>query len=192
MYITRPLGITLLAVILAIVACNDHEPAPVPNADGTPRSLNVGYGILYANLGDEQYLKTIRLTKTIVTFESISEPTREIIDEIAQLSSAAREELEQLAALSPVIMLDAGEDGQIEQRTRDAIRMTTVKEFFTSKEDFEVVLLVSQSQALRFISHLLKELHVIETNSKRKAWLGTLSEQFEQLYFRVLARLKVA
>jgi hypothetical protein len=76
--------------------------------------------------------------------------------------------------------------------TRDALRITTAKEFLTSKEDFEVRLIVSQTQALRFISHVTKELSDIETNTKRKEWLGMISDQFENLYLRVLSRLKVA
>lgn len=192
MYVTRPLKITLLILTLALVACNDHGKAPIPHTDGTLQSLNVGYGILYNTLRDEQYLKTIRLTKTIVTFKNISEPTRQIIDEIAQTSSAALEKLKQFASQAPVITFDTGKDGQIEQLTRDALRVTTAKEFLTSKEDFELILLISQTQALRFISHLTKELQVIETNTKRKVWLGKLTDQYEKLYIRVLSRMKIA
>ena len=192
MYSARPLRITLLMLILALVACNGYATVPVSHTDGTRESLNEGYAILHATLGDEQYLKTIRLAKTIVTFKSISEPTRHIIDDIAQTSSDALEDLEQLASLSPEILFDAGMDGQIEQKTRRALRITTAKEFLTSKENFEVLLLISQTQALRFISHLARELSDIETNTRRKVWLVTLSDRFEALYRRVLSRLKVA
>jgi len=191
-YSARPLGITLLMLILAIVTCNGYAKDPVSHTDDTSESLNDGYGILHATLGDEQYLKTIRLAKTIVTFKSISEPTRHIIDDIAQTSSDVLEELEQLASLYPEILFDAGIDGRIEQKVRKALRITTAKEFLTSKDNFEVLLLVSQTQALRFISHLAKELHDIETNTRRKVWLGTLSDRYEALYRRVLSRLKVA
>jgi hypothetical protein len=154
--------------------------------------LSVGYGILHTALWDEQYLKAIRLTKSIVMFETVSEPTRHIIDDIAQASSAALEELEQLASLSPEIAFDTGKQGQIEQITRRRLRITTVKEFLTSRENFEVVLLISQTQALRYISHLARELQDIEANTTRKDWLGALSEQFEELYIRALSRLKIA
>jgi hypothetical protein len=192
MYTARPLRISLLMLILAFVACNGHAKAPVSHTDGQRDLLNDGYAILHATLGDEQHLKTIRLTKTIVTFKSISEPTRNIIDDIAQTSSAALEEIEQLASLSPEILFDAGRDERIEQKTRRALRITTAKEFLTSKENFEVILLVSQTQALRFISHLARELSDIETNTRRKVWLDTLSDRYEALYRRVLSRLEVA
>jgi hypothetical protein len=147
---------------------------------------------LSTTLRDEQHLKIIRFTKSILTFKSISKPTRQIIDDIAQTSSAAVEKLEQLASLSPLIELDTEKGGHVEQMTRDVIRITTAKEFLASKEDFELTLLISQSLALRCLVHLTKELHVIETNSKRKVWLAALSVQYEKLYFRVLSRLKVA
>lgn len=192
MYLNRPLGITLLIIALALVACTDNGKNSVSRGDATPQSLNVGYSILRDTLRDEQYLKTIRFTKTIVTFKSISEPTKLVIDDIAQTSAVVLDELEKLASLTPGIVFDIERVGQIDQMTRDALRITTAKEFITSKEDFEIRLLVSQTQALRFISHLAKELHVIETNSKRKEWLGTISDQYEKLYLRVLSRLKIA
>lgn len=191
MYLTHSFTITLLILALALVACNDHGKDSVSYSDSTPRTLNVGYDILRATLSDEQHLKTIRFTKTLVTFKSISEPSKQVIDDIAQTSAVALEELEQSASLAPGIIFDIDRVGQIEQMTRDAIRITTAKEFLTSKEDFEVRLLVSQTQALRFISHLMKELHAIETNAKRKEWLDTISDQYEKLYLRVLSRLKI-
>jgi hypothetical protein len=192
MNLTYSLGITLLVLAMALVACIDDGKDPVSHSDVTPQSLNVGYDILRDTLRDEQHLKTIRYTKTIVTFKSISEDTEQVIDDIAQTSAVALKELEQLASLTPRIIFDINGAGQIEQMTRDALRITTAKEFLTSKEDFEVRLLVSQTQALRFISHVTKELSDIETNTKRKEWLGMISEQFENLYLRVLSRLKVA
>ena len=192
MYLTHPLKITLLMLILAIAACDGRDEVPIQHADSTIQSLNAGYGILHATLSDEHHLKTIRLAKAIVTFKSISEPTRLVIDNIAQTSSAALDELDKLASLSPEIMLEENNEGQIERATRDALRITTVKELFTSKEDFEVILLISQLQALRIVSHLANELHEIEENASRKAWLATISDQFEKLYLRVLSRLKIA
>ena len=192
MNLTYSLGITLLVLAMALVACIDDGKDPVSHSDVTPQSLNVGYDILRDTLRDEQHLKTIRYTKTIVTFKSISEDTEQVIDDIAQTSAVALKELEQLASLTPRIIFDINGAGQIEQMTRDALRITTAKEFLTSKEDFEVRLIVSQTQALRFISHVTKELSDIETNTKRKEWLGMISGQFEILYVRVLSRLKVA
>jgi len=192
MHLTHQVKIILLVQILVLVACSVCEKDPVPQTDGMLEPLNSGYGILNTTLRDEQHLKIIRLTKGIVTFTSISKPTRQIIDDIAQTSSTAVEKLEQLASLSPIIKLDIEKRGQVEQLTRDAIRITTAKEFISSKEDFELKLLISQSLALRYLVHLTKELHDIETNSKRKVWLASLSGQYEKLYLRVLSRLKVA
>jgi len=192
MHLTRPVRIILLVQILVLVACSVCEKAPVSKTDGMLEPLNSGYGILNTMLRDEKNLKIIRLTKGIVTFTSISKPTRQIIDDIAQTSSAAVEKLEQLASLSPLIKLDIETQGQVEQMTRDAIRITTAKEFIASKEDFELKILISQSLALRYLAHLTKELRVIETNSERKVWLAELSEQYEKLYLRVLQGCKAA
>jgi len=134
MNLTRPVKIILLVQILVLVACSVCEKVPVTQTGGVLESLNSGYGILNTTLRDEQHLKIIRLTKSIVTFTSISKPTRQIIDDIAQTSSAAVEKLEQLASLSPLIELDTEKGGHVEQMTRDAIRITTAKEFIASKD----------------------------------------------------------
>jgi len=192
MFSSHPYKLAFLIVVLALVACDGHGKTAVSQSDDTRRSLNSGYVILHTMLRDQQYLKTIRLTKTLVTFQSVSEPTRKIVDAIAQTSSTALDELERLASEAPKIDLDAGKDTGIEQMTRDALRTTTAKEYLTSKKDFELVLLISQIQVLRYITHLAMELKVIETNDSRRAWLDTLSGRIEKLYLRVLSRLKVA
>ncbi|MGD8310980.1 MAG: hypothetical protein PVJ66_00165 [Gammaproteobacteria bacterium] len=185
------LALTTL-LMLGLAACSDHARAPAPHAGAALQELNAGYAILRTILGDEQYLKVIRLTKGIVSFKSVSESTRQVIDDIAQTASAAHEELERLASLSPEIIFASGEGAVIEQITLRALRITTAKEFLASKENFEVILLVSQTQALRLVSHLAGELQDIETNPRRKAWLEELANRFEKLYARTLARLKVS
>jgi hypothetical protein len=47
------------------------------------------------------------------------------------------------------------------------------------KEDFVLILLVSQTQSLRFISPPAKELQILETNTRRKVWLGKLFGRYE-------------
>lgn len=191
MYPARPLVITLLMLVMALAACNDHVEAPVSHTAAL-RELNAGYAILRTTLRDQQHLKTIRLTKSLMTFKPVSKPTRQIIDDIAEISSTALEELEQLASQAPEIDFDTGRDEDIERMTSDALRTTTAKEFLTSREDFELILLISQTQALRYISHLARELRDIDTNTRRRVWLAALSDQFEKLYLQVLSRLKIA
>jgi hypothetical protein len=51
--------------------------------------------------------------------------------------------------------------------------------------------LLSQSQILRVISHLAKQLEQKEISNERKAWLNKLAERYEHYYQQVYARLRL-
>ena len=70
--------------------------------------------------------------------------------------------------------------------------MSTAKEFFLETDDFEKDLLISQSQILRVISHLAKQLGEKETNTKRKAWLNKLAQRYEKYYQQVYVRILIS
>ncbi len=153
--------------------------------------LNDGYSALKLFLEDEQYLTLIRRTKSILTFSGISEPSKKLIDEIADTSEKALDELERMAAYNPSITIEDMSDHTLAKATLDSMRMETAKEFLVSGEDFEKSLLVSQMQVLRVISHLAKQLEQNETNTRRKVWLKQLAARYEKYYQQVFARLSV-
>ena len=177
-----------ITVLTVITAGQSH--ANTSTFDRT--HINGGYSVLKLLLEDEQHLTLIRRTKSVLTFSAISDESRKLIDEIANTSEKALEQLEQLAASKPGIEFHELAEHKIAHSTLVSIRMETAKDFLFSGDEFEKKLLVSQMQVLRVISHLAKDLEEEETNLKRKAWLNTLAVRYESYYQQVYSRLTVS
>ena len=154
-------------------------------------TVDAGYSALKLFLEDEQHLTTIRRVKLVLAFESISGKSTKLIDEIADSSEQALEDLEKLATAKPVIVFEEFSDESIGKATLDSMRIATAKEFLFETDDFEKDLLLSQSNILRVISHLAKQLEEKETNAKRKAWLNKLAIRYEKYYQQVYARISI-
>ncbi|MGD2054066.1 MAG: hypothetical protein PVG45_08155 [Gammaproteobacteria bacterium] len=168
-----------------------HHSVAFSASDISPDSINPGYSVLKLFLEDEQHLTTIRRVKTVISFEGISENSTKLVDAIADTSEQALAELENLAAASPAIVFEEFSEDSIGKATLDSLRMTTAKELLLDADEFEKNLLLSQSQILRVISHLAKQLEEKETSDKRKFWLGKLAERYENYYQQVYALLLV-
>ena len=138
-----------------------------PSVTANENHLTSGYSVLKLLLEDEQHLTTIRHIKAIIAFGGINESSKKIIDDIADSSSAALENLEQLASNQPSISFTSFADKKIGKATLDSMRMATAKDFLFNGDSFEKDLLISQTQVLKVISHLAKELAEQESNAKR-------------------------
>ncbi|MGD8933914.1 MAG: hypothetical protein PVF35_03985 [Gammaproteobacteria bacterium] len=168
-----------------------HHGTVFSAGNTTAASINPGYSVLKLFLEDEQHLTTIRRVKTVISFEGISANSTRLVDEIADTSEKALAELDKLAAASPAIVFEQFPEDSIGKATLDSLRMTTAKEFLLDADEFEKNLLLSQSQILRVISHLAKQLEEKETSDKRKSWLARLAERYESYYQQVYALLLV-
>jgi hypothetical protein len=186
------LFITLLLVVgLVCTAAITHRPAIALSQKSSAQTTDVGYSVLKLFLADEQYLTAIRRVKMVITFEGISKDSSALIDKIADSSELALEQLEKLAMVKPAIVLKDFSDDSIAKATLDSLRMATAKEFLFETDDFEKNLLLSQSQILRVISHLAKQLEEKETNTKRKDWLNNLARHYESYYQQVYALIAI-
>ena len=177
---------SLLAVVLVT-----GNPATGASHQKPANTIDTGYSALKLFLQDEQHLTTIRRVKLVLAFEGISDNSRKIIDRIADSSEQALEDLEKLATAKPAIVFEEFSDESIGKATLDSLRISTAKEFLFETDDFEKDLLISQSQILRVISHLAKQLAEKETNTKRKAWLNKLAIRYEKYYQQVYARISI-
>lgn len=178
-----PLKLFVLSLLCALVFSSSY--AVTTKTEINENKLNSGYSVLRLLLEDEQHLTTIRRIKAVLAFEGISEPSRKLIDDIAELSSTALKELDALAPQKPAIHFVDFSDELIGKATLDSLRMTAAKEFLFDNENFEKNLLISQTQVLRVVAHLAEEIAEKEANAKRREWLNQLSEQYKDLYVLV-------
>jgi len=170
------------------------SPVVTSNVQQANTSLDTvsGYSALKLFLEDEQNLTIIRRAKMLITFSGISDQSTKLIDDIADTSTQALEELEKLSTAKPAFEFVEFPDETIAKATVDSLRMTTAKEFLFAGDDFEKNLLLSQLKILRLISHLAKQLEEKETNAKRKMWLGKLSDRYESYYQKVNASILIS
>lgn len=181
----------LLVIGLINAAAITHKPALAVSPDTPAHTTDVGYSVLKLFLADEQHLTAIRRVKMVITFKGISKDSTALIDKIADSSELALEQLEKLAMAKPAIVLKNFSDDSIGKATLDSLRMATAKDFLFETDDFEKNLLLSQSQILRVISHLAKQLEEKETNTKRKDWLNKLAKRYENYYQQVYALIAI-
>ena len=182
----------LLILVTIVAAMATAAPAIGSFRQSGSLSVEAGYSALRLFLEDEQHLTTIRRIKTVITFNGVSDNTAKLIDQIADTSEQALEELEQLATAKPAIVFEKFDEDSIGKATLDSMRYTTAREFLFDSDDFEKSLLLSQSQILPVISHLARQLEQSETNAKRKAWLNKLADRYEDYYRKVYLRITIA
>ena len=183
----------LIALIALLSFVNISSSAAVRANDQTlSESITYGYSTLKIFLEDEQYLTAIRRTKMLITFSDISDSSRKLIDDIANSSEQALEELKKIAQEKPPIAFEEFSDETIAKATLDSLRMTTAKEFLFETEDFEKNLLLSQLKVLPVISHLAEQLEKKETNQQRRVWLNKLANRYEKYYQQVNANISIA
>ena len=182
----------MLAVCLLGILVVTHYSSVGASQQGTAVSADDGYTALRLFLRDEQHLTTIRRVKMVIAFKSISDSSSILVDEIADTSDHALDELEKLATARPTIVFEEFSDESIARATLDSLRMKTAKEFLLETDNFEKNLLLSQTHVLRVISHLAEQLKQKESNVKRREWLDKIALRYEDFYQQVYTLLTVA
>lgn len=183
----------LVYIVILIAAVNITSTTTVnANYQTTSNSTSSGYSALKIFLEDEQHLTTIRRTKMVITFSDISDSSKQLIDDIANSSDLALEELKEIAQQKPLIVFEDFSDEMIAKATLDSLRMATAKEFLFETDDFEKNLLLSQLKVLPVISHLAEQLEKKEINPDRKAWLNKLAKRYQKYYRQVDASIYIS
>lgn len=180
----------ILSGLVLLVLPTADAIADIKNSASVNKNLSTGYSSLKLLLDDEQYLTAVRRTRLVITFSSISEGTTTLIDNIADSSEQALDELEQLAERKPAITFIEFDEYSIVMQTFESIRSDALKSFFFD-DDFEKQLLVSQLNVLRVMSQLAHQLEQLETSTERKHWLRKFSRQYESYYQKVYKRFRL-
>jgi len=144
-----------------------------------------GYALLYALVTDESKVDGILILK------DASPGTKEAIKSIAARTKRAKEDLEALADADSTLKLDAADLPAVEEETRNTISSQTAKLLLTSSGDaFELNLLLTQYEALKYLSALAQALAEREPAGPRKVMLETLSTDARTLHEGVMILLE--
>jgi DNA-directed RNA polymerase subunit F len=145
---------------------------------------NHGYALLADLSGDEKDVSKLRFLKR-------ERPElKALLQEIASTNRVAYEALQKFAKADPALNLKDKGLPAAEVATREAISKSKEKAILSSKgKDLEVQLLLDQSEALTYGSHLASVIALAEPNPQRREFLQRLSVNFGVLQQRVLRML---
>lgn len=144
--------------------------------------LSFGYARLDALLGKQ------RNVDKILWLKSADDDVSGLLDTIATTTGEARKRIGKLIGAAAGIDVDRLPDARIDQRTRAAIEATTREELLgAGGVEFEVRMLLSQLEGLRYGAHLARQIAEAEVSEERAEYLRGLAEELEGLRERVFA-----
>jgi hypothetical protein len=176
--------VTVLWFAGLLTGCQSPKFRPVPGAGPRQELLNNCYSLLYQLLEEQKDVSLLRFIKR--------EPSdvKTLINKIAKTSAAGGKLLEELARQDPAIRLDELRLPPGETATRDAIAATKQKELLgQSGVEFELSLLLTQTEALSYGWHLASVISENEPNPDRAGALAGISKDMETAYQEVYALL---
>ncbi len=182
----RSISIVLLLPAVFLAACQSSPgPDATQPADTAALSRDHGYALLYSTIGEECDVDKVLIIK------SPAPQVVELIKAIGQFSRNTKATLELLAKEDPAIALDKQGLPEVESKTRDAISSATSKRIlFSGGKELEFRLLLTQHEALNYITHLAGSVCDQDPRDNRKRYLSQLAKESDALHERVLMQLK--
>jgi hypothetical protein len=182
MKIILPLLAVMLSVACLLTGCQSPK-AMSPPVNSTSTRNNC-YSLLHQLLNDEKDVSMLRFIKPEHA------DVKNLVKRIATTSGTGATLLEKFARDDPSIRLDDIRLPPGELATRDAIASTRQKELLGQTGDsFELTLLLTQTEALSYASHLAKVAGENEPQPERARALAGVSEDMQNLYHEVFTLL---
>jgi len=143
-----------------------------------------GYALLFKLMGDEK-----DVSKLLIIKKETSE-LHQVIKAIAERAKVAHEDLEALGKRDARLNLKNEGLPAAEEATRESISKTKARELLAAKgAELELLLLLTQNEALSYGSNLAGVLAASESDGTRKAMLEQLARDLGELRGRVLKML---
>jgi hypothetical protein len=180
--IILPLLTAVLSVACVLTGCQSPKAkAPSVNSASTRNNC---YSLLHQLLDDEKDVSMLRFIKPEHA------DVKNLVKRIATTSGTGATLLEKFARDDPSIRLDDIRLPPGEVATRDAIASTKQKELLGQTGDtFELTLLLTQTEALSYASHLAKVAGENEPQPDRARALAGVSKDMENFYHEVFVLL---
>jgi len=175
----------LLTSAVLLSGCQGTMKRGSLEPSGSPTiALAHGYGLLYSTISDESKVDQILILK------NPEGSVAELLTAIGEFSRAAKAQLEHFAKRDPSIVLDDAGLPEVEVRTRASISADTSRQIvFSGGKNFEFRILLTQHEALNYISHLATTLSEQDTVEVRKEYFARLAVDAGALHDRVIAQL---
>jgi len=180
--IILPLLAAMLSAACVMTGCQSPKAGSPSGSSVSTR--NNGYSLLHQLLDEQKDVSMLRFIKREHS------DVKNLIKKIAANSAAGAKLLEEFARHDPSIKLDDIRLPPREASTRDAIASTKEKEVLSQTGDeFELTLLLTQTEALSYAWHLAKVTGENESQPERARALAGVSEDMQNLYHEVFVLL---
>jgi hypothetical protein len=174
----------MLSVACVLTGCQSPKAAPQSPIGVAQATRNNCYSLLHQLLDEQKDVSILRFIK----WEHSD--VKNLVKRIATTSRTGAKLLEEFAKDDPSINLDDIRLPPGELATRDAIASTKEKELLSQTGDeFELTLLLTQTEALSYAWHLAKVTGENESQPDRARALAGLSEDMQNLYHEVFMML---
>jgi hypothetical protein len=178
----------LLAAMLSgacvLTGCQTPRSASPSDNSASQTTRNNCYSLLHQLLDEQKDVSILRYIKREHT------DVKDLVKRIATTSGTGATLLEEFAKDDPSIRLDDIRLPPGELATRDAIASTKQKELLSqSGDEFELTLLLTQTEALSYAWHLAKVAGENEPQPDRARALAGMSGDMQNLYRDVFVML---
>lgn len=183
----NPFILASLAALLFCGCAHFQKPAAKHQetlGSGKSEIRNNAASLLYELLGDEKDVSKILIIKRN------SDELGRLIKSVSAAAAVNYKQLKQLAAVDPTLNLNLMALPPGEKAARAAIAKTKERELLSaSGREFEFKLLLTQAEALSYGWHLAKIVAENSSSVEQVQKFTALSQQLENLYGRVIARI---
>jgi hypothetical protein len=184
MKLIPPLLAVMLSAACVLTGCQSPKVGTPVESGAAQSTRNNCYSLLHQLLDEQKDVSILRFIKREQT------EVKNLTKKIAANSAAGAQLLEEFARHDPSIDLDDIRLPPGEAATRDAIASTRKKELLSQTgETFELTLLLTQTEALSYASHLAKAAAENESQPDRARALAGVSEDMANLYHEAFALL---
>ena len=184
MKISSPLLIVILAVAGVLTGCQSPKATTLVGSSVAQATRNNCYSLLHQLLNDQKNVSLLRFIKRE------QDDVKNLVKKIAARSATGAKLLEEFARHDPAIRLDDLQLPLGEVATREAIAATKKKELLgQTGNEFELSLLLTQTEALDYACHLAKVAGANEAQPDRARALAALSADMANLYHEVFVLL---
>ena len=184
MKIILPWLAAMLSVACILTGCQSPRARPASGNSAAQATRNNCYSLLHQLLDEQKDVSILRFIKREHT------DVKNLVKKIATNSGTGARLLEEFAKDDPSIKLDDIRLPPGELATRDAIASTKEKELLSQTGDeFELTLLLTQTEALSYAWHLAKVTGENESQPDRARALAGVSKDMENLYREVFVLL---
>ena len=182
--ISLPLLTAMLSVACVLSGCQSPKASAPSGSSAAQSTRNNCYSLLHQLLCDQKDVSLLRFIKRE------QDDVKSLVKKIAVNSATGAKLLEEFARHDPSINLDDIQLPPGEAATREAIASTKKKELLgQTGDEFELTLLLTQTEALSYAWHLAKVAGENESQPDRARALAGVSKDMENLYHEVFVML---